>query len=88
MSVSKDYSFNQGGDNMVGQHLNKLVPDLISEITIQLSDEVTQQGKNEAAIKLLQEWANDESGYDEKIWPIAKKAIEENRLSIRKKFNE
>ncbi|MEQ8172887.1 MAG: hypothetical protein ABRQ38_28650 [Candidatus Eremiobacterota bacterium] len=73
---------------MVVQHLNKLVPDLISEITIQLPDEVTQQGKNEAAIKLLQEWANDESGYDEKTWPVVKKAIEENRLSIRKKFND
>ncbi|MEQ8221535.1 MAG: hypothetical protein ABRQ37_04480 [Candidatus Eremiobacterota bacterium] len=68
---------------MIVKDLNKPLLDLISNI-----DEVTQQEKNEAAIKLLQEWTNDESGYDEKIWPVAKKAIEENRLSIRKKFNE
>ncbi len=68
---------------MIVKDLNKSLLDLISNI-----DEVTRQEKNEAAIKLLQEWTNDESGYDEKIWPVAKKAIEENRLSIRKKFNE
>jgi hypothetical protein len=73
---------------MVVKDLNPPLQDLISEITIQLPDEVTQEKKNEAAIKLLQEWANDESGYDEKIWPVVKKAIEENRLSIRKKFND
>lgn len=73
---------------MVVKDLNQPLQDLISEITIQLPDEVTQQKKNEAAIKLLQEWADDESGYDEKIWPVVKKVIEKNRLSTRKKFND
>jgi hypothetical protein len=58
---------------MVVKDLNPPLQDLISEITIQLPDEVTQEKKNEAAIKL---------------WPVVKKAIEENRLSIRKKFND
>ncbi len=46
-----------------------------------------QKAKNEAAISLLQEWLADESGYDEKTWPIIKKAIEENRLSDRRPFS-
>jgi len=48
----------------------------------------TQRVKNEAAIQLIAEWLADESGYDEKTWPIVKKAIEENRLSYRRRFGE
>ena len=32
----------------------------------------------------LSEWLADESGYDEKVWPELKQAIEGNRLSQRK----
>jgi hypothetical protein len=46
-----------------------------------------QKAKNEAAISLLEEWLADESGYDEKTWPIVQKVVEENRLSDRKRFN-
>ena len=46
-----------------------------------------QRMKNEAAIQLIAEWLADESGYDEKTWPIVKKVIEENRLSYRRRFN-
>jgi hypothetical protein len=49
---------------------------------------MTQRQKNQAAIRLLQEWLADESGYDEENWPIIKKAIEENRLSDRKRFDD
>jgi len=48
----------------------------------------TQRAKNEAAIRLLEEWMADESGYDEETWPKVKKAVEENRLSYRKRFRE
>ena len=41
---------------------------------------------NSAAIKLLDTWLADESGYDERVWPIVKKMIEENRMSNRKRF--
>jgi hypothetical protein len=45
-------------------------------------------GKNEAAIRLLEKWLADDSGYDEEVWPRVKAAIEENRLSDRKRFTE
>ncbi len=38
--------------------------------------------------KLLDTWLADESGYDERVWPQLKKAIEENRLSSRKRFDD
>jgi hypothetical protein len=38
--------------------------------------------------KLLDSWLADESGYDERVWPRLKKAIEENRLSSRKRFDD
>lgn len=49
---------------------------------------LAQRQKNEAAIRLLREWMADESGYDERVWPIAKRAIEENRTSHRSRFSE
>jgi len=47
-----------------------------------------QRIKNEVAIRLLQAWLADESGYDEKAWELLKKTIEENRLSNRKRFDD
>lgn len=47
-----------------------------------------QKAKNEAAISLLNKWLSDESGYDERVWPQLKKAIEENRPSYRKRFRD
>ncbi len=47
-----------------------------------------QRAKNEAAIRLLEEWLADESGYDEETWPILKKALEEDRPSYRPRFND
>jgi len=38
--------------------------------------------------KLLDTWLADESGYDERVWPRLKRAIEENRLSSRKRFDD
>lgn len=49
---------------------------------------MAQRQKNQAAIRLLQEWLADESGYDEQNWPRIKQAIEENRLSDRKRFDD
>ncbi len=42
--------------------------------------------KHKAAIRLLDEWMADESGYDETVWPIVKQDLEENRLSDRRAF--
>jgi hypothetical protein len=39
-------------------------------------------------LALLRSWTEDKSGYDDRAWPILQKAIEENRLSSRKRFAE
>lgn len=44
--------------------------------------------KNRMAIGLLNAWLADESGYDERVWPIVKAGIEEHRLSDRKRFSD
>lgn len=44
--------------------------------------------KNKAAIALLDKWLADESGYDEKTWPVVKQALQEGRSSGRKLFDE
>lgn len=47
-----------------------------------------QRARNQSAINLLNEWLADESGYDEQVWPAARKAIAENALSSRKRFDD
>lgn len=47
-----------------------------------------QRARNQSAINLLNEWLADESGYDEQVWPAAKRAIAENALSSRKRFDD
>jgi hypothetical protein len=39
-------------------------------------------------IHLLDQWMADTSGYDEDTWPKLKKAMEEDRLSSRRLFDE
>jgi hypothetical protein len=46
------------------------------------------QERNQALMLLLQEWSQDESGYEEATWPIVKQLIEENALSNRKRFSD
>jgi hypothetical protein len=46
-----------------------------------------QHVKNEAAQRLIREWLADESGYDEATWPVARRAIEDHRLSPRPRFD-
>ena len=52
------------------------------------SERMAQAAQNEAAIRLLHQWLADESGYDERVWPRLKEAIEEDRLSYRKRFSD
>jgi len=44
------------------------------------------QKKNEAAVRLLDSWLADDSGYDERVWPVLKRSLDANRLSTRKLF--
>ena len=39
------------------------------------------------AVALLDEWLNDDSGYDEETWPELKKSLDRDRLSDRKLFD-
>lgn len=49
---------------------------------------IAPSSQNAAAIRLLHQWLEDESGYDERVWPPLKEAIEEDRLSERKRFSD
>ena len=49
---------------------------------------MAQATQNAAAIRLLHQWLEDESGYDERVWPQLKEAIEQDRLSERKRFSD
>jgi len=42
----------------------------------------------EKVAQLLDEWMADESGYDEQTWPELKAALEQDRLSFRRLFDE
>ena len=57
-------------------------------MNVQTPKSASERAKSEAAIRLLEEWMADESGYDEEVWPRLKEAMEANRLSYRKRFND
>ncbi|MCH7727346.1 MAG: hypothetical protein IH991_12825 [Planctomycetes bacterium] len=41
-----------------------------------------------AAIRLVESWLEDDSGYDEETWPEIKNALDRDRLSSRGLFSE
>ena len=47
-----------------------------------------QRKKNEAALRLIEEWMADESGHDEQMWRKLKAVLEQDRLSFRPLFGE
>jgi excisionase family DNA binding protein len=47
-----------------------------------------QGERMEKAIHLLEEWMADESGHDEETWPKLKEALDQDRLSTRRLFDE
>lgn len=44
--------------------------------------------RNQVALRLLREALADESGYQEAVWPKLKQALEEDRLSERRRFSD
>jgi len=44
--------------------------------------------KNKKIMALIDKWLTVDSDYDEKVWPLVKESIENNRLSDRRRFNE
>ncbi|MDZ7312037.1 MAG: hypothetical protein ONB45_12280 [candidate division KSB1 bacterium] len=75
---------------MQSETLTYPTPGLVESEPANLSDDLLaiQRIKNEVAMRLLQTWLADESGYDEKVWELVKKVIEENMLSNRKRFDD
>ena len=47
-----------------------------------------KRGNLQRAIQLVESWLSDTSGYDKRVWPRLRRAIEKNRLSYRKRFDE
>lgn len=47
---------------------------------------MTKEEKRQAAIALVNSWLADTSGYDQRAWPKLALAIDENRLSYRKRL--
>ncbi len=77
--------------NILTQHTIDIISQLSAEQLKQIIDRIKPvpvQTKKENAIRLLQEWMADDSGYDEKIWESLKNNIEENRISERKRFHD
>jgi hypothetical protein len=47
-----------------------------------------QREKNDAALQFLRSLMADETGWQERNWAIAKRAIERNRSVYRKRFSD
>lgn len=52
------------------------------------TDALIQQVEPQNVIELLEQWMGDCSGHDENTWPELKRALDEDRLSNRRLFNE
>jgi len=44
--------------------------------------------RRRAALRLLDEWLSDRSGYDEETWPALKQSLEADRASSRRLFGD
>ena len=55
-------------------------------IIVESSEE--QARKNQAALELLRRWREEDSDYDEQVWPLVKKLLEENHAGPRKLFRD
>jgi hypothetical protein len=64
----------------------------VDQYVLQVIDEGialhTGQSPAEKVRALLDEWAADESGYEDEAWPRVKKAIDDNRLSSRSRYRD
>jgi hypothetical protein len=59
-----------------------------SRDTIVIPVEQEWRFRAQEVIKLLDEWAAEDSTYDEETWPALKKALDENRRASGKLFDD
>jgi hypothetical protein len=50
-----------------------------SSLPFDLADAEERRRRNEAAIRLLDDWTGDESGYDEQAWPAVREGLDRER---------
>ena len=76
---------------MIRGHVNNGVVRLDEALSLpegaEVRVELVAPGKTPSAIALLDEWLQDESGYDEQAWPELKSELDEHRLSARRLFD-
>lgn len=65
-----------------------MTPVVATAPDIQQNGTASRKQKNEAARQLLKQWLEDTSGYDEQAWPEARRVLEANRLSVRRRFSD
>lgn len=51
-----------------------------------VDEESARSERGHGAVRLLESWLEDESGYDEEAWPDLKKRLDEDRPSSRRLF--
>jgi hypothetical protein len=54
----------------------------IAAVIAELEEIKRQSAKAAKAITLFQSWLSDESGYDERVWPRLKKALQQERERV------
>lgn len=79
------------GDESLKREVIEVLDDLDHDgklAVLEFSRSLTRQAErpNVGAIRLLDEWMADESGYDEETWPELKEALDRDRLGYRKLF--
>jgi hypothetical protein len=62
------------------------IVDDTTPIVVERSQE--QARKNQAAVELLRRWCEEDAEYDEQVWPLVKKLLEENHAGPRKLFRD
>lgn len=79
------------GDESLKREVIEILDDLDHEgksAVLEFSRGLTRkvESPNVGAMRLLDEWMADESGYDEEAWPELKEALDRDRLGYRKLF--
>ncbi len=82
MTFGQDVDGIEGGIYM-GQH-----EQLINPMGVAGGKQKIAPSRANEAIALIERWLSDESDYDEKTWPELKAALDQDRLSERKLFDE
>lgn len=68
---------------MSQQGSNELYPSTATSDEIAEASDVVYDRRTHPAIELLRRWAEEDDGYDDEVWPLLEKELEEHRVVIR-----